>query len=173
MGSRILKSRFLLGKSDPWDYQALRKVAVREAMVLSRNRGDAEDLAQAVLEKALRLGPDVIASPKAWVKRSVRNAFIDAQRRKQVRARYAEQSAALEPGLVGQARSLLARVDLEKALAQLPPHSTEALLLIIVERWSYREVAEHQGVSEGTIKSRVSRARKQLACWLAHHRELV
>ncbi len=53
--------------------------------------------------------------------------------------------------------------ELRLALACLPRRRREALLLIGVEGLTYEEVAAAQGVAVGTIKSRVNRARSQLA----------
>jgi RNA polymerase sigma-70 factor (ECF subfamily) len=54
-------------------------------------------------------------------------------------------------------------VELRLARAHLPRSHREALLLVSVEGMTYDEVAALQGVAVGTIKSRVNRARQQLA----------
>ena len=53
--------------------------------------------------------------------------------------------------------------DLSEALSQLPLLQREVLLLVGVDGMSYEEIAARQHVSEGTIKSRVNRARHHLA----------
>jgi RNA polymerase sigma-70 factor (ECF subfamily) len=53
--------------------------------------------------------------------------------------------------------------DLSEALSQLPLLQREVLLLVGAEGMSYEEIATHQHVSVGTIKSRVNRARHHLA----------
>jgi RNA polymerase sigma-70 factor, ECF subfamily len=60
----------------------------------------------------------------------------------------------------------LAMAELRLALARLPRSHREALLLVSVEGMSYEDVAGLQGVAVGTIKSRVNRARQQLAAVL-------
>ena len=60
----------------------------------------------------------------------------------------------------------LAMAELRVALAHLPRRHREALLLVSVEGMSYEEVAMLQGVAVGTVKSRVNRARQQLATLL-------
>jgi RNA polymerase sigma-70 factor (ECF subfamily) len=52
--------------------------------------------------------------------------------------------------------------DTLRAIDELPDGQREALRLSVLEGWSYTEVAEHLGVSENTIKTRVSRARARL-----------
>jgi RNA polymerase sigma-70 factor (ECF subfamily) len=48
------------------------------------------------------------------------------------------------------------------ALELLPMRQREALLLVTVEDFSYKEAAEYCDVAVGTIKSRVSLARSAL-----------
>ena len=52
------------------------------------------------------------------------------------------------------------RMDLEAAIAQLPPGAKQVLILHDVEGFRYREIAELTGVAEGTVKSQLSRARR-------------
>jgi RNA polymerase sigma-70 factor, ECF subfamily len=53
--------------------------------------------------------------------------------------------------------------DLRRALQCIPADQREALLLIAAEGLSYEEAALITGVAEGTVKSRVNRARRRLA----------
>ena len=52
--------------------------------------------------------------------------------------------------------------DALRAIDELPPAQRKALRLAVLEGWSYEEIAEHLGVSENTVKTRVSRARARL-----------
>jgi RNA polymerase sigma-70 factor (ECF subfamily) len=52
--------------------------------------------------------------------------------------------------------------DIARALATLVEDQRSALLLVVLEGLSYREVAEVQGVPIGTVMSRLARARKRL-----------
>jgi RNA polymerase sigma-70 factor (ECF subfamily) len=54
------------------------------------------------------------------------------------------------------------RLDLEKALAALPPGAREVLILFAIEGYSHAEIASMLGISVGTAKSQVHRARKIL-----------
>lgn len=56
--------------------------------------------------------------------------------------------------------------DIERALASLVDEQRDALLLVVLEGLSYREVAEVQGVPIGTVMSRLARARQQLKIFL-------
>ena len=52
--------------------------------------------------------------------------------------------------------------DLEKAVLALPEGARTVFLLIEVEGYKHREVAEMLGISEGTSKSQLNYAKKQL-----------
>ena len=56
--------------------------------------------------------------------------------------------------------------DIERALALLVDDQRTALLLVVLEGLSYREVAEVQGVPIGTVMSRLARARTQIKSYL-------
>jgi len=53
-----------------------------------------------------------------------------------------------------------ARVDLERAVARLPQGARTVLLLVDVEGYPYDEVATMLGVTVGTVKSQLHRARR-------------
>jgi RNA polymerase sigma-70 factor (ECF subfamily) len=56
--------------------------------------------------------------------------------------------------------------DIERALDQLAEDQRSALLLVVLEGLTYREVAEIQGVPIGTVMSRLARARTQIRAFL-------
>ena len=56
--------------------------------------------------------------------------------------------------------------DIERALATLVEDQRAALLLVVLEGLTYREVAEVQGVPIGTVMSRLARARVQIKAYL-------
>jgi RNA polymerase sigma-70 factor (ECF subfamily) len=56
--------------------------------------------------------------------------------------------------------------DIERALATLVEDQRSALLLVVLEGLTYREVAEVQGVPIGTVMSRLARARAQIKTYL-------
>jgi len=56
--------------------------------------------------------------------------------------------------------------DIERALASLVEDQRIALLLVVLEGLTYREVAEIQGVPIGTVMSRLARARVQIKAFL-------
>ena len=69
---------------------------------------------------------------------------------------------------------LLARLQAqtEETIARLPEDQRDALVLTQLEGISYETAARRLGVSEGTVKSRVNRARAKLKEWLSENGEL-
>jgi len=51
------------------------------------------------------------------------------------------------------------RMDLERAIAALPPKAREVLVLRDVQGYAYNDIAEITGVSLGTVKAQIHRAR--------------
>jgi len=56
---------------------------------------------------------------------------------------------------------------LQRALERLPKRDAEILILKYTEDWSYRQIAEHLGTTEGAIQVRLHRARAKLRQLLA------
>ena len=63
------------------------------------------------------------------------------------------------------------RIDLEKAIQNLPDRARTVFVLHDVEGFKHREVAELLEISEGTSKSQLFRAREMLRAALAPHGE--
>ena len=61
---------------------------------------------------------------------------------------------------------------LREAITMLPEDQREALIMTQLEKVPYEEAAKLLGVSEGTIKSRVNRAKARLKEILSGEREL-
>lgn len=65
------------------------------------------------------------------------------------------------------------RTMVRTALSELAARDREILLLKYIESWSYAELAEHLGVSESAIETRLHRARGRLRQALAAYQDLV
>jgi RNA polymerase sigma-70 factor (ECF subfamily) len=61
----------------------------------------------------------------------------------------------------------VSRLDLDRAIARLPPGCRTAFILHDVEGFEHNEVAKLLGVSEGTSKSQVHKARMKLRVMLS------
>ena len=62
--------------------------------------------------------------------------------------------------------SAVSRIDLERAIESLPPACRAAFLLHDVEGFGHSEVGDILGVSEGTSKSQVHKARLRIRAHL-------
>jgi RNA polymerase sigma-70 factor (ECF subfamily) len=67
--------------------------------------------------------------------------------------------------------SVVARIDIARALAALPEEYREAVVMHDLGGVPYEEIARLTGTPMGTVKSRISRGRRQLA-GLLEHREV-
>ena len=60
--------------------------------------------------------------------------------------------------------------DIVRALEMLTEEQRSALLLVVLESLTYREVSEVQGVPIGTVTSRLARARNEIKAYLDSER---
>ena len=60
------------------------------------------------------------------------------------------------------------REMIRDAVEQLPGRDKELMLLKYTEGWSYRQLAEHLGLSESAVEARLHRAREKMRRVLAH-----
>lgn len=135
------------------------------ARFLSGSRTEADDLVQEALLRMLgsldsfERGTNL----RAWAFTVLRNAFHEFYRRRR-REEARIRSAPREPEGREPAQEAQAGMhDLAHALAELPPLLREALVLVGAQGLSYEDAAAVCGVPVGTMKARVSRARRQLA----------
>jgi RNA polymerase sigma-70 factor (ECF subfamily) len=139
---------------------------------LRRLLGDgaaAEDAAQETFLRVYQRLPTFRFQSRlsTWVFQIARNAAIDEIR---ARERHDRALRSVPPRPVATAGPGAARTEIDAALASLPVHLREALLLIEVLGLRYAEAAAILAVPEGTVKSRVFAARGRLAAW-AHAAE--
>ena len=136
----------------------------RYARALTRNADSADDLVQDTLVRALRSehlfhGGEL----RSWLYTILCNLNRNRLRslaRRPVLSPLEEDDA---PDLAGPEAG---GRDIARALATLAEEQREALLLVVLEGLSYREVADVQGVPIGTVMSRLARARVQIKSYL-------
>jgi RNA polymerase sigma-70 factor, ECF subfamily len=133
---------------------------------------DAEDLLQDIFLLAYRkLGSfRGDSSLGTWLYRLAMNHCLDVLRNRQTRMGQVTDSMD-EPDAVpvaapGPALGSVSRIDLERAIEALPPACRAAFLLHDVEGFGHQEVADILGVSEGTSKSQVHKARLRIRAYL-------
>jgi RNA polymerase sigma-70 factor (ECF subfamily) len=134
---------------------------------------EADDLLQEVFLHAYRkLGSfRGDSSLGTWLYRLGMNQCLDYLRGRQ--ARMGRATASLdEEGMAEPVApapvvpTAISRMDLERAIARLPEGCRAAFLLHDVEGFAHHEVASILGVSEGTSKSQVHKARMKLRAML-------
>ena len=59
------------------------------------------------------------------------------------------------------------RLQVRQAMARLPRRDAEMLMLKYTEDWSYRQLADHLGISQSAVEARLHRARRRLRAELA------
>lgn len=149
-------------------------VLLRVAMSMTPQRADAEDLVQDTLLRAWRSIDTFDGShPRAWLLTILRNAEINRHRRQRPvllddpdRAAETDTSgseASAEDLVVGQTFDAV----VDSALAALPTKFRQAVLLVDVDGLTYAEAAQALGVPEGTVMSRLHRARARIRQRLA------
>lgn len=136
------------------------------ALRMLGNQSDAEDLLQEIFLNAYRkLGSYQGRSALGtWLYRLAVNRCLDHLRsgasQKQSITWSLEEQANLDPS--APADGTTERLDLERAIVQLPHSYRAAFVLYDIEGFGHREVANILGVAEGTSKSLVHKARLKL-----------
>lgn len=134
------------------------------ALRTTGNASDAEDALQEALISALRSVErfERRSAVRTWLYRIVVNASLDRLRRNAARPSSSiEGHDPADPA--DDAGRLADRLDVMAALQQLSPGQRAAVVLVHVEGMSVSEAAEVLDLPEGTVKSRCSRGRAQLA----------
>jgi len=141
---------------------------------MTGSHGDADDLLQDIFLLAFRkLGSfRGDSSLGTWLYRLAMNHCLDVLRSRQTRM--GQQTDSLdEPEAAPVASPVpvlgaVSRIDLERAIEALPPACRAAFLLHDVEGFGHQEVGDMLGISEGTSKSQVHKARMRIRSYLAH-----
>ena len=143
---------------------------------------DAEDLTQDVflkLYKNLASFDTQKGSFQTWITTLARNLLVDHFRRTRMDRASESLDASLtdeadgpsmadrladpRPSQESHTAGLELKVKIQQALAQLSPELREAVVLRDLEDMDYKEIAQVLRIPEGTVKSRISRGRGELA----------
>jgi RNA polymerase sigma-70 factor (ECF subfamily) len=134
------------------------------ARTLTGDPTAADDLAQDAMMKAwdARASYQMGTNMKAWTFMILRNQFYSEKRRSWRQIQLDQESAERTLVAIDDPASPIALDELRQGLAMLPAEQREALVLVGAGGFAYEEAADICGVAVGTVKSRVSRARRAL-----------
>lgn len=149
----------------------------RTALRMTRSEADAEDLVQETYIRAFRFRDQFTPGTnlKAWLFRIITNTFINSYRRKAAQPPTTELDDVEETALYRRMadagggasepeRAVLDSVidgEITAALEELPERF-RTVVLLDVEGFAYREIAEMLDIPIGTVMSRLHRGRKFL-----------
>ncbi len=136
----------------------------RYACVLTDQPCEADDLVQETLHKALKAidrGTEM-ECPKAYLMSTLHNLRMDNLRRRTRRGQEVEVDDEIM-GICPASQDLRVTCkEVMKTIAELPADQREVLLLAGLREMTYGEMAETLNIPEGTVTSRLSRARASL-----------
>lgn len=158
----------------------------RTGLRMTRSKTDAEDLVQETYIRALRFREQFTPGTnlKAWLFRILTNTFINQYRRRASQPETTElddvdesalyrrmaQTTAASASPNPEAELLNSLVDGEvKSALEALPERFRTVMLLDVEGFSYKEIAEMLDIPIGTVMSRLHRARKSLQKSLYEH----
>ena len=165
--------RDLVQRAQDGDLEAFRELYRENAgrvyavcLRMAADAGRAEELTQEVFVRAWEKlghfrGESAVAS---WLHRVAVNVVLESWRSEQRREARVQPAGDLSqfagipsPGLAPEER-----IDLERAIASLPPGARTVYVLHDVEGYRHREIAKLTGSAVGTSKAQLHRARRLL-----------
>jgi len=167
--------------SDEFEAEALRHLDAlyRTALRMTRSEADAEDLVQETYIRAFRFREQFTlgTNMKAWLFRILTNTFINTYRRKTAQPEVTDlegidefslyrrmaddRAASSSPDPEAELLNSVVDTEVTDALEALP-EKFRTTVLLDVEGFSYKEIAEMLGIPIGTVMSRLHRGRKFL-----------
>ncbi|TMF26855.1 MAG: sigma-70 family RNA polymerase sigma factor [Chloroflexi bacterium] len=167
--------------TDAFEQEALSYIdpLYRTALRMTRSEADAEDLVQETYIRALRFRAQFTPGTnlKAWLFRILTNTFINAYRKRArapettelddvdefslYRRMSAERPASSSPDPEREFLDGIVSSEVTDALEELP-EKFRTTVLLDVEGFSYKEIAEMLEIPIGTVMSRLHRGRKFL-----------
>jgi RNA polymerase sigma-70 factor (ECF subfamily) len=167
--------------TDEFEAEALRHLDAlyRTALRMTRAEADAEDLVQETFIRAFRFRDQFTlgTNMKAWLFRILTNTFINTYRRKSAQPEVTDlegidefslyrrmaddRAASSSPDPEAELLKGVVDTEVTDALEELP-EKFRTTVLLDVEGFSYKEIAEMLGIPIGTVMSRLHRGRKFL-----------
>jgi RNA polymerase sigma-70 factor (ECF subfamily) len=155
-------------------YRIYRRRVYTKCLHMVRNEAEAEDLTQEVFLQLFRKmdtfrGESAFAT---WLYRVAVNVVLMRLRRKSLITSSLEEVTELQEGIFslhqvlgapdGALTTAIDRLNLERAVGQMPAGYKQIFLLHYVEGYGHREIARILGLSIGTSKSQLYKARVRL-----------
>lgn len=143
---------------------SLRSEFLAYARAICEGADEAEDIVHESIVRALTADnvPRSIEQLRPWMFRVIRNLHIDNARKTKVRMEYATDVARFYQESSTVSGDPLQDLLVRQAFDGLSPKHREVLFLVDIMGMRYAEAADVLGAPEGTIMSRVSRARQAL-----------
>jgi len=140
------------------------KALFQVAISLSSTRSDAEDLVQETFAAAYKGLPafDGRASVRTWMTRILMRRAADAWRSGRHARKAVNLDAAPPPARESSEAAVDQRLDLAAVLQQLDENHREVIVLREMQGLSYAQIAQTLGLPQGTVESRLHRARAEL-----------
>ena len=152
--------RALYDRYAPRVYAVVRRIAADDDL--------AQDYAQEAWIRAIRALPTFRGDARfsTWLHRIAVNAALQALRKAETRTRREGPAPAQVPAAPTHSDTLL-RKRLEQALATLPEGMRQVLILHDVEGYTHEEIGDVLGVTSGTPKSQLFKARAKMRALLS------
>jgi RNA polymerase sigma-70 factor (ECF subfamily) len=145
----------------------------RYAFGLTGSWDKADDLTQDCLERAMRKSHlwQRRGSVRNWLLRILYREFLNSRRgrRMVVEEGMEPDDLPADPAHAPSQDSHMACADMLRVLFALPHRQRAAMLLVVVEGYSYDETAAILDIPVGTVRSRLARARETLEVALPRH----
>ena len=147
---------------------AYRNQVFRLALRMCGNEADADEVAQEAFLSAWKGLPNFRGESRfsTWLYQLTTHAAIDLMRRekRQAAAEDIDGITAADdgPSTQQQVERAETRREVRSALMQLPEEYRQVLLLRFMQELSYEEIGQALKLPEGTVKSRLNRAKAQL-----------
>lgn len=165
--------------ADPFERDALSYLDAlyRTGLRMTRSEADAEDLVQETYIRAFRFRDQFTPGTnlKAWLFRILTNTFINSYRRRSAQPqttelddieestlhRHMAEAGGGSPDPEREVLDSMIDVEVRQALEELPERF-RTVVLLDVEGFAYKEIAEMLEIPIGTVMSRLHRGRKFL-----------
>lgn len=137
----------------------------RFAFSLTGQKADADDLVQSLVLKLLQKGLPKDVSAVPWILRVCKNIWLDEIRSRDVRLKAVTENKIpnMDQDVAeGNQESAYTLEQVLDVLDQMSDEQRMIISLVIVEGYSYAETAEVLEIPQGTVMSRLSRARKKM-----------